>query len=132
MFSGASAWEQFLELELGETIFGSGCKPAAMEFCVGCGSDLPSSKKYVRSLSFGSSGSSCAVTLEVTSTWKNLMKEIVEEEAFTDESICLRCEGKQNVILESMFVATLLASYRYNIYSWVHNFHLIVLHTLIT
>ncbi len=54
----------------------------AMEFCLGCGSDLPSSKKDVRNLSFGYSASYSA-TVEVTSTWKHLMVEVVESQGFS-------------------------------------------------
>ncbi len=53
-----------------------------MEFCLGCGSDLPSSKKDVRNLSFGYSAS-CSATVEVTSTWKHLMVEVVESQGFS-------------------------------------------------
>ncbi len=69
---------------------------AAMDFCVGCGSDLPNSKKYVRNLSFPSSASSCTVNMGVASTWLDLMKEAVESQGlcysrvFADENACLR------------------------------------------
>ncbi len=67
---------------------------AAMDFCVGCGSDLLNSKKYVRNLSFPSSAFSCTVNLGVASTWLDLMKEAVESQCynrvFTDENACLR------------------------------------------
>ena len=53
-----------------------------MEFCLGCGNDLPQSKKDVRNIS-SASLTSRAIREGILTAWCSLMKEVLESKGLS-------------------------------------------------